>query len=282
MPVLKTTSPGRFTFAPNDVPSNLWPSLRTSVAWTGASQGLDGPPSTPSMRDLCFHGLGAAVSRACDRRAGPRFRGRAARRAAARALRLQCRERSVRRARRARRPWPRAPRLAFVRARLFQNAGGARAARVALITKLVRRAAARGRARVEHGAAAVGLHLCWRLYWFRSLWLAAGRELGAVTSSGCSGTTGALRRSPAVPERAQRSNRRPPGSQSAQTQRPERTCGEFEQATRELLQESSGTALSGLAAGCCSRPGFGRPSATACLETHCSTRLARAVFRSPR
>ena len=51
----------------------------------------------------------------------------------------------------------------------FEDAGASRARRVALITKLVRRAAARGRARVEHGAAAVGLHLCWRLYWFRSL-----------------------------------------------------------------------------------------------------------------
>ena len=52
----------------------------------------------------------------------------------------------------------RALRLAFGRVRLFQNAGASRARRVALITKLVRRAAARGRARVEHGAAAAGLH----------------------------------------------------------------------------------------------------------------------------
>ena len=40
----------------------------------------------------------------------------------------------------------------------FQNAGGARAARIPLVSELVRRAAARGRARVEHGSAAAGLH----------------------------------------------------------------------------------------------------------------------------
>ena len=52
MPVLKTTSPGLFTLAPKEVPSSRWPSFSTSVAATGASQGLEGPPSTPSMRDL--------------------------------------------------------------------------------------------------------------------------------------------------------------------------------------------------------------------------------------
>ena len=93
---------------------------------------------------------------------------------------------------------------------VVSDAGAARARRVALITKFVRRAAARGRARVEHGAAAAGLHLCWRLYWFRSPWLAAAREVKAVASLAVSGTTGVLRRSPAVRERAQRSNRRPP------------------------------------------------------------------------
>jgi hypothetical protein len=77
MPVLKTTSPGRFTFAPKEVPSSRWPSFSTSVAATGASQGLDGPPSTPSMRDLCCF----AVSHVCVPRCSGarRRRGRAAR-----------------------------------------------------------------------------------------------------------------------------------------------------------------------------------------------------------
>ena len=177
--------------------------------------------------------------------------------------------------------WPRALRLAFGRARRFQNAGGARARRVALITKLVRRAAARGRARVEHGAAAVGLHLCWRLYWFRSLWLAAARELGAVTSSGCQRTTGELRRSPAVRAGAWRSNRRPACSRCSNAKAPNEPRG-IRASLRERVQESSGAALSGLTAGWHQRRGFGRPAANARLETHCSSRLARAVFRSPR
>ena len=51
---------------------------------------------------------------------------------------------------------------------------------------------------------------------------------------------------------------------------------------REPLQESSGTALSGLTAGWHQRCGFGRPAANARLETECSSELARAVSRSPR
>ena len=183
---------------------------------------MDGPPSTPSMRDLrCF-----AVSHVCGF-AGVR-RARQPRRGGS-CLCRECSAARVWRAASCAAVWPRALRLAFGRARPFQNAGAVRAARVALVSELVRRAAARGRARVEHGAAAVGLHLCWRLYWFRSLWLAAARELGAVTSSGCQRTTGVLRRSPAVRMRAHCG----PASLSPQAfewGKPERTYGEIEQA----------------------------------------------------
>ena len=138
MPVLKTTSPGRLTFAPKLVPSRRWPSLRTSVAWTGASQGLDGPPSTPSMRDLCFAGVRAALRLR---------RGRRVASGGARAERGRPRRRARGRS---------AARAASGRAG-FKDAGAARAARIPLITKLVRRAAA-GRARVEHGSGSAGLH----------------------------------------------------------------------------------------------------------------------------
>ena len=152
MPVLNTTSPGLLTFAPKEVPSRRWPSLRTSVAETGASQGLDGPPSTPSMRDL----------RGCRSRAARRFRGRAAG-APAPARRLVFMPRVLRGARVARgvvRSGVAARAVSGVRAGAsFQNAGAVRAARVALVSEFVRRAAARGRASVKHGSAAAGLHL---------------------------------------------------------------------------------------------------------------------------
>ena len=82
----------------------------------------------------------------------------------------------------------------------FKDAGASRARRIPLITKFVRRAAARGRARVEHGSGSAGLHSSqralrctsaprsferWRLrLGFAALWACAARELKAVLSAG--------------------------------------------------------------------------------------------------
>ena len=102
----------------------------------GGLAGLGGPPSTPSMRDLSVWvsvAGGASQARRGARRAGARGGVGAAVVAA--------------------------PRRVGRRARAgFEDAGASRAQSIPLITKLVRRAAARGRARVEHGAAAAGLH----------------------------------------------------------------------------------------------------------------------------
>ena len=81
----------------------------------------------------------------------------------------------------------------------FKDAGASRARRIALFTKLVRRAAA-GRARVEHGSGSAGLHSSrralrctsatplfelWRLrLGFAALWACAARALKAVLSAG--------------------------------------------------------------------------------------------------
>ena len=157
-------------------------------------------------------------------------------------------------------------RLAFGRARLFQNAGAVRAARVALVSELVRRAAARGRASVKHGSGSAGLHELLAPLWFRSLWRAAVRALGAVASQAVSGITGGLRRSPAVRERAQRSNRRPAAlSMLKMAKAPNEPRG-IRASLRERVQESSGTVLGGLTAGCCA-PAVSRPADARLLET---------------
>ena len=193
--------------------------------------------------------------------------------------------------------WPRALRLAFGRARLFQNAGVARAARVALITKLVRRAAARGRARVEHGAAAAGLHSSQRALRCTS----APRSV----SCGASGVSQPLARGGArarscdffLCQAVQRST--PVGSLRVQLGSISRAAPQSDGLVFEIggppaaggiranLRETyvrslPGTARGVFAAGCCSRRGFGRPAANARLEAECSSRPAPAVFRSPR
>ena len=112
---------------------------------------------------------GAAVSG----RAAPRRR---------RARRVDGRRERARRARRAApRSWPRALRLGGGRRVYFKTPARHELARVALVTNQCG----------EPPRAAPVLNMaplppvficCWRLCWFRSLWLAAARELGAVTS----------------------------------------------------------------------------------------------------